>query len=164
MATTAQIQATITPPSDAPTLLATSGATLEVAPPNVTSGVCNANMPNDSTFNRYVWMVWQMCAQVTAVYVAIASGPLASQCSHTLQGMMAQESQKASCGRVGRAAASPLARVSRCSFWQHESGTEGCWHAHSLERSLQNAAALHADHRLIDRQAGPRADCGMLPL
>ena len=74
MATTAQIQATITPPSDAPTLLATSGATLELAPPNVTSGVCNANMPNDSTFNRYVWMVWQMCAQVIAVCVESVTG------------------------------------------------------------------------------------------
>ena len=60
----------------------------------MTSGVCNANMPNDSTFNRYVWMVWQMCAQVTAVYVAGASGPLASQYSHTPQELPAQGSQQ----------------------------------------------------------------------
>ena len=84
VATTAQIQATITPPSDAPTLLATSGATLPLAPPTVASGVCNANMPTDSTFNRYVWMVWQMCGQVTAVYATTALGPPASQHSHTL--------------------------------------------------------------------------------
>eukprot|EP00891_Asterochloris_glomerata_P000143 jgi/Astpho2/143/fgenesh1_pg.00004_%23_47_t len=69
VATTAQIQATITPPSDAPTLLATSGATLPMAPPNVTSDVCNANMPNDSTFNRYVWLVWQMCGE--GMYVSM---------------------------------------------------------------------------------------------
>lgn len=84
MATTAQIQATITPSSDAPTLLATSGATLPMAPPNVTSGVCNANMPNDSTFNRYVWLVWQMCGEVTSVCMESALRPLTSQHRHTL--------------------------------------------------------------------------------
>ena len=61
-ATTAQITKGLTPPTFPALTLAKSPALPEDPPP--IPGYCNAEMPNDSTLNRYVWTVAQFVNEV----------------------------------------------------------------------------------------------------
>ena len=64
-ATTAQISKGLTPPTFPALTLAKSPALPEDPPP--IPGYCNAEMPNDSTLNRYVWTVAQFVNEVPSL-------------------------------------------------------------------------------------------------
>ena len=58
-----ETQATLVPPS-VPSGLKASGLTdPPQAPPQLPEDTCNAYMPNDSTFHRYLWVI--RCAIIT---------------------------------------------------------------------------------------------------
>ena len=59
------IERTLTPSSAAQTNRTTSKNTLPpVAPPEVANGICNAELPSDSTYNRFLWVVNYFISQV----------------------------------------------------------------------------------------------------
>lgn len=59
------------PPSYPDLPLAASNK-LPQSPPTVTDGICNYNMPADSTLARFVWVVEQFVAQVRWMLVLCA--------------------------------------------------------------------------------------------
>lgn len=53
----AEVEATLVPPT-VPSGLKASGLTdLPQAPPALPEDTCNAYLPNDSTFHRYLWVI-----------------------------------------------------------------------------------------------------------
>ncbi|KAK9807769.1 hypothetical protein WJX72_008737 [[Myrmecia] bisecta] len=57
VASKADIQAALTPPG------VTTSHTLPLAPPTIAGGVCSKDLPNTSTFDRFVWMVNYLAGQ-----------------------------------------------------------------------------------------------------
>lgn len=57
-ANAAEVEASITPPQKmAQGVFANGAQHPPQTPPPVTDGMCNDYLPNDSTFNRYIWVV-----------------------------------------------------------------------------------------------------------
>ena len=58
VADTAEVEASITPPKAmAEGVYANGMPKLPQTPPPITDGVCNDYLPNDSSYNRYIWVV-----------------------------------------------------------------------------------------------------------
>ena len=66
IATTADIQASMLPPTTADTPQPTGTPTLPQQPPTTgtTGDVCSSDLPNTSTQDRYVYLVHYLCGQV----------------------------------------------------------------------------------------------------
>ena len=67
VASTADIRSTMLPPSTADTPQPTGTPELQLDPPSsgINSGVCSSDLPNNSTQDRYVYLVHYLCGQVS---------------------------------------------------------------------------------------------------
>ena len=73
IATTADIQATMLPPTTADTPQPTGNVTLPEDPPTISNKVCSADLPTNSTQDRYVYLVHYLCGQASPFETAPAS-------------------------------------------------------------------------------------------
>lgn len=79
----AEVEASVTPPQAmAQGVFANGKKAPPQTPPPVTDGICNKYLPNDSTFNRYIWVV--RCAPDLIVltrwrWAAMRAGPCPAQ-------------------------------------------------------------------------------------
>ena len=70
VADTTEVEASVTPPTAmAQGVFANGDQAPPQTPPPVTDGTCNNYLPNDSTFNRYIWVV--RCASSCGTWLAL---------------------------------------------------------------------------------------------
>lgn len=70
VATAADIESSMLPPSSAGTPQPTGNPTLPQDPPAITDGICSSDLPTTSTTDRFVYMANYLCGQVgPKVYV-----------------------------------------------------------------------------------------------
>ena len=68
-----EVEASVTPPSAmAQGVFANGDKAPPQTPPPVTDGTCNKYLPNDSTFNRYIWVA--RCAPGLGCAVLVSTG------------------------------------------------------------------------------------------
>ena len=69
VADASEVEASITPPTAmAQGVFANGDQAPPQTPPPVTDDVCNNYLPNDSTFNRYIWVVRWRCRMACIVH------------------------------------------------------------------------------------------------
>ena len=97
VATAADIESSLLPPSTTDTPQPTGNVTLPQTPPTITGDICSSDLPTTSTKDRYVYMVNYLCGQVCTAPLYVA-GDTAITCkvfAYCVHGMFFTASRNA---------------------------------------------------------------------